>query len=245
MKDAERTRAQLQAMEEMELSSMLPDERLEESEVKILLHLPQVSAFYVTEELKNLDRELRRRASARRAGELGDLWEAVSPALQEGVWSRPARAVEEAQYTSQLSDPRLLQGLRKGAYPASPASASLAIIGAGKGSTNLVLEAIGGMVAIMASAPMTAIVNAAAWSGPVRQIRAWFRRRGDVMERISAREAQLIFEELNGVGAPFGTPDGEVIINELDLPDGTRIRGRSITAITRHPDGTETYIQVQ
>lgn len=245
MKDAERTRAQLREMEQKERSSMLSDENLEGVEVKILLHLPQVSAFYVTEELKNLDRELRRRASARSAGELGDLWEAVSPALQEGVWSRPTRAVEEAQYSSQMTNPRLLQDLRKGAYPASPASASLAIVGAGKGSTNLVLEAIGGMVAIMASAPMTAIVNAAAWSGPVRQVRAWFRRRGDVMERVSARDALLIFEELNDVRGRFGSPDGEVIINELDLPDGTRIRGRSITTITRHPDGTETYIQVQ
>ncbi len=113
----------------------------------------------------------------------------------------------------------------------------------------MLLEALGVAVNIMASTPMTALANAAAWSGPVRFIRAFFGRSSDPLTGISLRQGLAVISEFGGdPEAVFGPPDEivELAGPSISLPDGTLIQGdRRISVMRQYADGTTDYIEVQ
>lgn len=210
----------------------------------ILFHLPQVRAYYVTQELEKFDRELRRTVQLYSYNHSLPLIESVRLALAEGAWQSPEWLADEPKGVSRLGDDSELRKVRSRNYPTAPDTASLAIVGARPGSTDLILQAMGAMVPLLASDPMTAVANAAAWSGPIRVVRGWFRR--DPLTRVTGRDLLTIMSEVNGgPSAAFGQPDAQAELAQVTLPDGTLVRGRTITVHTENADGTHNVIQVQ
>lgn len=167
----------------------------------IILAVADPRAYYVTQELERFDREFRRTSSRARSGALP-----LSEALSESV-AASRRSGELRVWTGDRSDPasyqreKQLRGSLHGTRPDNPVQSSLGLVAWEPGSSLMLLEALGAAVTVMASEPMTALANAAAWSGPVRFIHAFLGRRADPLAGVSARQALTVLSEFCGKGA--------------------------------------------
>jgi len=246
-------------IESRELVSMsLPDLSVLEERVlqsgaprqsSIILALENPMAYYVTQQLENFDREFRRTAARARRGDL-PLSEALSESLTVSRREEATSGWIVARDSMTTHErPRELRGSLHGVRPDAPQASSLRLVASEPGSSLLLLEAVGSAITVMASTPMTAILNAAAWSGPVRRVRAWLSRRGDPLDGVSARQALSVLSEFNGEPQQiFGRPDQEIDMGGpvVHMPGGMTVKGaRRIHLVHRNADGSTTWIDVE
>lgn len=217
----------------------------------IILALADARAYYVTQELERFDRELRRTTASVRRGPLpleDSLAESVADSERLRLFeARPAKPgrVEEVP-----DRPRELRQSLHGVRPDNPHQSSLRLVASEQGSSLLLLEAAGALITVMVSDPLTAIANAAAWSGPIRRVRAWFDRSNDPLDGVSARQALTVLSEFGGTPTQvLGAPDAVVDLDtgpSLHLPDGTIIQGRRrINVVHKYPDGSTTWYEIE
>lgn len=230
----------------------------EPTETSIILALDETRAYYVTQQLERFDRELRRTAARQRKGYIplvDSLAESlVASRVERGLIS-PSRPGEVDEVVGQR--PKELRASYRGTHPDSPQASGLRLVASEPGSSLMLLAPLGPVVAVLASDPMTAIANAAAWSGPIRRIRGWFTHNGDALRGITARQALDVLSEFGGAPESItGRPADQTI--ELDdaaepipgvhaeaqLPDGTVLRGRRIHVIQEKPDGSRSMYTV-
>lgn len=217
----------------------------------VILALSDPRAYYVTQELERFDRELRRTTASAKRGSLP-----VEQALAESVAAKRRDGGGDYEYvaTGEIRSPVRptdLRGSLHGVRPDRPYESSLRLVASEPGSSLLLLEAVGSLVAVFASEPLTAIANAAAWSGPVRRLRAWFGRSGDALQGISARQALTVLSEFGAdPGRIMGPEDAAVELDGagpvIHLPDGTTLRApRRINYVKKHVDGSTSWFELE
>lgn len=235
---------EIQAFERRLLGSGPP------SETGIILALAETRAYYVTQELERFDRELRRTAAQARRGPL-PLVEALSESLAAS--EREPRSADLAGVRSADDSlpvrPKELSASLRGTRPDTPQASSLRLVASEPGSSLLLLEAVGLLINVMASEPMTAIANAAAWSGPVGRIRGWFDRKGDPLDGVTGRQVLTLMSELGADPTHvLGPPDQTIGLGgpEAHLPDGTILKGRrQINVYQKFPDGSTNLYSIE
>ncbi|MDT0276697.1 hypothetical protein [Blastococcus goldschmidtiae] len=217
----------------------------------LILALSDPRAYYVTQALEEFDRELRRTTATAKIGSLP-----VEQALAESIAAKRRDGGGYYEYVSSgergsLARPTELRGSLHGVRPDMPNESSLQLVASEPGSSLLLLEAVGALVAVLASEPMTAIANAAAWSGSVRRLRVWFSRSGDALEGVSARQALAVLSEFGAdPGRIMGPEDVSVDLDgtgpSIQLPDGTILRAsRRISYFRKKADGSTDWFELE
>jgi hypothetical protein len=209
----------------------------------LILSLTQARAYYVGQEIVDIDRELRRTAAERRAGSLD-----LEATLLWSTFRLPADFIG-GQGEPERPTRRRTQGTR----PDHPTQSSLQLVAAEAGSTHLLLEPLGALVTVLVSDPLTAITNAMALSGGVHTLRAFLGRKLNALQGFSGRQLlRFVAQEMRGDStALLGAPDHEIqLVPEagpyLRLPDGTEARGtRRVRYIRRNTDGSTDWFELE
>ncbi len=137
--------------------------------------------------------------------------------------------------------------------------ASLEIVEASVGSLDLLLVPVGLLVSLLASDPATAMANALQIMGGFARIKVFKSRVSDPLSQISARQALNVLAEFDRRPEVLagGEPDADETVGSdesaphqiprgfVRMPDGTVISGRTITLVTRYPDGASDVIFVE
>jgi hypothetical protein len=208
------------------------------AETGLALFMEESRIYYVLQEVERLDREMRRVSRAFRSNERLPLEEALAEAV-DGDTRRfdPTPADREpSSRTPGRSGSRYLVD--------TPRASSLRLADAAEGSTDLLLLPLGTLVTVFASAPMTAVANALAWSGPITRVRAWAQKRSRETTDLPLKQVFRVLQEAGGdPGAIFGEPSAEVV-----LSDGTEVRvrrGMTAVVIRTHADGSSDYVEIR